>query len=117
MWGIRPDQMPAVPLNTQPGDLIMFNHRTKHASFGGGTSRRMFTLNFQERFADEDLPILREEIGEAARFWRLRAYGEVMIRTAGPKRMRHLEQRLSNDGHLTELTRKAKEEMGEPSRS
>ena len=117
MWGISPDQMPAVPLNTQPGDLIMFNHRTKHASFGGSTSRRMFTLNFQERFAEEDLPILREEIGEAARFWRLRAYGEVMIRTAGPKRMRHLEQRLTNDGHLTELTRKAKEEMGEPSRS
>jgi hypothetical protein len=76
----------------------------------------MFTINFQERFAEEDLPLLREEVGEGARFWRMRAYGEVMIRTAGPDRMRHLEQRLSNDSHLPELTRKAKEEMAEPAR-
>ncbi len=117
MWGIEPDQVPALALNTQPGDLIMFNHQTKHASFGGGTRRRMFTLNFQERFDEADLPLLRDEIAEAARFWRLRAYGDVMIRTAGPGRMRHLEQRLANDSHLPELTRKAQEEMEEPSRS
>jgi len=28
-----------------------------------------------------------------------------MIRTAGPSRMRHLEQRLANDDHLAEMYR------------
>ena len=45
-----------------------------------------------------------------------RAYGEAMIRTASPERMRHLEQPLSNDGHLAELSRQARERMAEPSR-
>ena len=49
-------------------------------------------------------------------WWMERAYGPTMIETAGPGRMVHLEQRLSNDGHLAELTRKAREEMAEPSR-
>jgi ectoine hydroxylase-related dioxygenase (phytanoyl-CoA dioxygenase family) len=36
---------PAVALATTPGDLVLFDHRLKHASFGGGPRRRMFTLN------------------------------------------------------------------------
>ena len=39
-----------------------------------------------------------------------------MIETAGSSRMKHLEQRLANDGHLAELVLKAKSEMEEPSR-
>ena len=116
LWGIQSNEIPAIALETQPGDLIMFNHRTKHASFGGGTQRRMFTINMQERFSTEDLPMLRDEIGEGARFWRERAYGDVMIKTAGPKRMCHLEQRLANDSHLPELARRAREDMEEPAR-
>ena len=76
----------------------------------------MFTLNFQQRHLDEDLPDLREDIGNLARFWTERAYGEVMIETAGPSRMKHLEQRLTNDDHLPELVRQARREMDEPSR-
>jgi hypothetical protein len=38
-----------------------------------------------------------------------RGYGEVMVSTAGPERMRHLEQVLANDGHLAELCRQARE--------
>ena len=85
-------------------------------SWGGGTRRRMFTINMQQRYGDEDLAELREHIANAARFWIERAYGEVMLRTAGPARMRHLEQRLANDGHLAALARKARAEMSEPSR-
>ena len=50
------------------------------------------------------------------RFWVERNYGEAMMRTAGPSRMVHLEQRMANDGHMAELARKAREEMSEPSR-
>ena len=116
LWGIPGSDVPAFALESQPGDLVVFNHNLKHASFGGGERRRMFTLNFQQRYRDEDLPDLREEIGKLARFWTERAYGEVMIETAGPLRMKHLEQRLMNDDHLPELVRQARRDMEEPSR-
>ena len=116
LWGVDGDQIPATPLEVTPGDLVMFNHRTKHSSWGGGPRRRMFTLNFEQRYAAEDIEQLKERMGKETRFWIERVYGETMRRTAGPKRMVHLEQRMSNDGHMTELTRKARAEMVEPSR-
>jgi len=116
-WGVPGSGVPAVSLECKPGDLLMFNFSIKHASFGGDDRRRMFTINLQERYADEDLPALREDICKSARFWMERAYGDVMVSTASPSRMRHLEQRLSNDGHLAELSRKARQETNEPSRS
>ena len=76
----------------------------------------MFTINLQRRHQDEDLQLLRDEVAGNARFWHDKAYGEVMIETANPARMVHLEQRLANDDHLPELVRKAREEMDEPSR-
>ena len=114
--GDRWRAVPAIPLETQPGDLILFNHNTKHAAFGGGARRRMFTINLSQRYPAELLPELRETIAGAARFWIDRVYGETMVRTAGPERMRHLEQVMANDGHLAELSRRARESMAEPSR-
>ncbi len=117
LWGISGIDVPAVPLESEPGDLVVFNHSLKHASFGGGDRRRMFTLNFQERYADEHIDELRAEMEGIARFWAESAYGTIMVETAGPARMVHLEQRMANDDHLPELARKAREEMEEPSRS
>ena len=117
MWGITGIDVPAVPLESEPGDLVVFNHSLKHASFGGGDRRRMFTLNFQERYRDEHIDELREEMAGMARFWAESAYGPIMVETAGPARMVHLEQRMANEDHLPALARKAREEMEEPSRS
>jgi hypothetical protein len=39
-----------------------------------------------------------------------------MVRTAGPERMRHLQQLLDYDGHLADLARHACETMAEPAR-
>jgi hypothetical protein len=103
-------------LETKPGDLVCFNHNTKHSAFGGSKSRRMFTINLCQRYPEERLEDLRAYIGGYARFWVDRAYGEPMIRTADERRMRHLEQVMANDYILPELTRKAKQEMAEPSR-
>ena len=64
----------AWPLEMQPGDLVVFNHRIKHASFGGGTRRRMFTINLQQRFREEDEALLRECIASLAGFWYERVY-------------------------------------------
>lgn len=35
----------SLALETNPGDLVIFNHDLYHASFGGSTRRRMFTMN------------------------------------------------------------------------
>lgn len=115
--GIDGRDVPDLALESEPGDMVLFNHDLKHASFGGGTRRRMFTINMSQRFQDDDVDELREDIATLVRFWAERAYGEAMIRTASPRRMRHLEQRLANDDHLPELVRQARQEMSEPSRS
>ena len=52
--------------------------------------------------------MLRQLIADQANYGNERAYGETMIRTAGPGRMRHLAQRLENDGHLAGLVAEAK---------
>jgi hypothetical protein len=116
LWGVHGRDLPAVALETQPGDLVCFNHNTKHAAFGGGARRRMFTMNLSQRYPEARLEELRQYMAGGARFWVERAYGEAMIRTAGPERRRHLEQPLANDGHLAELSRQARERMAEPSR-
>lgn len=114
--GIHGDEVPAIALETRPGDLLMFNHRIKHSSWGGSSKRRMFTMNFQQRFREEDIDDLREDIGQKSRFWVEEPYGKLMICTAGPQRMVHLEQRISNSDHLPALAAKARQEMDEPAR-
>jgi hypothetical protein len=115
-WGVAGREVPAVALETQPGDIVVFNHNTKHAAFGGGSRRRMFTINLCQHYPEEKLAELRDYLSGAARFWIDRAFGEAMIATAGEERQRHLEQVLQNDGHLAELSRAARERMKEPSR-
>ena len=116
VFGLHGTEIPAVTLETAPGDIIVFNHHLKHASYGGNTKRRMFTINFQQRYEESDLPQLQKSIEKQHVFWVDNAYGQEMIRTAGPKRMRHLEQRLANTGRLPELARKGRDQMDEPIR-
>ena len=115
-WGVTGNQVPAVALATNPGDILVFNHDLKHAAFGWSGRRRMFTMNCCQRYPDDKLQNLRDYIGGAARFWIERAYGEAMIATANPARMVHLEQCLANDSHLVELSNQARERMAEPAR-
>jgi len=115
-WGMEGPDVPAVALETVPGDIVAFQHNLKHAAFGGSERRRMFTINTSENFQDDQLHLLKENIEGFARFWVDRVYGEKMVATASERRMRHLRQVMSNDGHLAALSRKAREEMEEPSR-
>lgn len=115
-WCMHGSELPAVALENQPGNVVCFNQNTKHAAFGGGGRRRMFTINCQQRYPEDRIHELKECIADGARFWIDRSYGETMMRTAGPDRMVHLEQTMANDGHLAELSRKKREEMSEPAR-
>ncbi len=76
----------------------------------------MFTIKLCQRYPYDRLEDVRTYIERSARFWIDRNYGEQMVRTAGPERMRHLEQVMANDGHLAVMSRKLKEKMTEPSR-
>ena len=115
-WNMAGKDVPALALETKPGDVVCFNHNTKHAAFGGGQNRRMFTINLCQRYPADKLQELRDYISGHARFWIERNYGPEMLRTAGPERMKHLEQVMQNDGHLKELSRQMREKMAEPSR-
>ncbi len=114
--GVHGSELPCASVTTRPGDLLIFDHEIKHASFGGGSRRRMFTINLCQRFAEDQLQVLRDYISEGARFWLDRAYGPIMVDTAGTQRRRHLEQVLANDGHLAEASRRMRATMAEPSR-
>jgi ectoine hydroxylase-related dioxygenase (phytanoyl-CoA dioxygenase family) len=114
--GLRGDQVPAIALESNPGDVVVFNQTTKHSSWGGSNRRRMFTINCTARYAEAELPLLQKEITGFARFWPDNVYGEAMRRTAGPGRQVHLEQGLSQNEHLAAEVVKARASMKEPSR-
>ena len=67
-FGIDPASVPGCVLETEPGDLLVFNHSIKHSSFGGSGRRRMYTMNFSERYPEDKLPELRAVLGREARF-------------------------------------------------
>ena len=48
-----PDQIPAFAAESQPGDVVMFDENLYHASFGGRTGRRMFTMCYANIPASE----------------------------------------------------------------
>ena len=115
-WGVGGPDVPCVPLETTPGDIVLFNHNLKHASFHGASNRRMFTINACQRYAPDRLEELRNYIAGGARFWVEEPYAKPMLATASPQRKRHLEQVLANSDHLPALVAKAKETMAEPAR-
>jgi ectoine hydroxylase-related dioxygenase (phytanoyl-CoA dioxygenase family) len=103
-------------LETKPGDVVLFNHNTKHAAFGGGVRRRMFTMNLSQHYPEHLIPELRKYLEGAARFWATEPYHATVLQNAPASRMKHLEQLLNNFDHVRELTRIAKETMLEPAR-
>ena len=46
--GISIDQVPAFHCKTTPGDMIIFNLKIWHSSFGGRANRRNITINFSK---------------------------------------------------------------------
>jgi hypothetical protein len=116
-FGVHGRDIPCMALESEPGDLVVFNHNLHHASFGGSRSRRMFTLNLCRRASTEtELQDLKNFIGAHGRFWIDHLHSDTMRETATPARMRHLEQVVANEGHLAEAARQARLTMPEPSR-
>ena len=99
-WGIEAQDVPSLAVETEPGDVVVFMHSIKHASFGGGRRRRMFTINCCERVPEEHIGILKWCISAHVRYGIDSMYDEIMLATAGPRRRTHLEQVLAHQGHM-----------------
>ena len=117
LWGLAGRDVPAVSLDSRPGDVVIFNHNLMHAAFGGGARRRMFTLNCCRRcHTPEEIADLEDFISSVARFWIPSVFSDTMTSTASPARRRHLEQVLAHEGHLPALAAEARARMAEPAR-
>ena len=99
--GLEDYEIPATIIATEPGDVIVFDFRVKHATcYASKHRRRMFTICAAERLRDEDIPALRELIAAAGKMGVKSYYGEAMVRTANPARMLHLQQCMDNQDAL-----------------
>jgi len=49
VYGVEGRDIPSVTVESTPGDLIVWNFRTVHASYNGGQRRRLFSLNYGEK--------------------------------------------------------------------
>ncbi len=114
LFGVPPSEFPGnVALETQPGDILIFNHDTYHAAFGGHQRRRMFTMNCIRRAKNP------EDMATAHKYLSIHSAGgsnfdtgagmffPTMIDTANEKRMIHLEQPIAiHDELFPHLKRK-----------
>lgn len=98
-FGVEPRDFPGnVALETQPGDLLIFNHDTYHAAFGGNTRRRMFTMNCTRRaHTPEDMELCRKYLSvHSAGGYNVDTgagmFFPLMLDTADAARWVHLEQ-------------------------
>lgn len=83
-WGVDGREVPAYSLDSRPGDVAVMDQRLKHAAFGGGNRRRMFTINPTQRFADAHIGVLLDFIDKQHVWCVLTMYRTAMLRTAGP---------------------------------
>lgn len=98
---LKDDEIPATIVPTEPGDIVVFDFRVKHATcFASEHHRRMFTMCAAEKVQGEDMPAFRELIAAAGKSGVKSYYGEAMVRTATPERMLHLQQCLDNQDAL-----------------
>ncbi len=99
--GLQDSEVPAQVIPTEPGDVLAFDFRVKHATcFGSDHTRRMFTVCAAEKVKDEDVPLFRQKIAEAGKLGVKSYYGDAVVRTANSQRMVHLQQCLENEDAL-----------------
>jgi hypothetical protein len=96
-WGVAGPDLPSVTLASQPGDVIVINYMTAHASFGGADRRRLLTAKFFPRLGGEGLDLLHRLIRRRGLTKRnLLGDGAPLIRSAPSRRLSHLEQLLEH---------------------
>ena len=99
LFGVPPSEFPgSIALETNPGDLVIFNHDLYHASFGGGNRRKMFTMNLTRNCKTEaDLETLHQYLSvHSPGGYNVETgagmYFPTMVDTADEGRLVHLSQ-------------------------
>ena len=113
LFGVPPSEFPgSIAVETNPGDVVIFNHDLYHASFGGGNRRRMFTMNCTRHAkTPEDLKRVHEYVRiHAPGGYKYKTgagmYHATMIDTADENRRVHLHQPIEiHDQIFPELSR------------
>ena len=107
LFGVPPSEFPgSIAVETNPGDVVIFNHDLYHASFGGGNRRRMFTMNCTRHATNpEDLKRVHEYVRiHAPGGYKYKTgagmYHAAMIDTADEKRKAHLYQPIEIHDHI-----------------
>lgn len=98
-FGVERRDFPGnLALETNPGDLVIFNHDLYHAAFGGNQRRRMFTMNCtRHAHTDQDLATLRQYVSiHSPGGYKVDTgagmYFPLMLDSAGEDRLAHLRQ-------------------------
>ena len=65
-FGVECESIPSVVLHSDPGDVLVWDYRTIHASFNGQDRRRFFSVNFKELVADSDAGSSLEAVGASS---------------------------------------------------
>lgn len=82
---------------------VIFNHNTLHSSWGGGQRRKMFAINACQRYGEKDIQKFREYLTLHHSYQNTvggKYFGEIMLKTSGDQRNKHLAQVLDNIEHL-----------------
>lgn len=53
-FGVSHDALPSYTIDTDPGDLVVWDFRIVHASFNGAPRRRLVSINFREYWPSEE---------------------------------------------------------------
>jgi len=99
LFGVPASEFPGRHvLESQPGDVVIFNHDLYHAAFGGGNRRKMFTMNLTRHcVTPEDQQTLHKYLSvHLAGGYNVDTgagmYYPTMLDTANEARMQHLQQ-------------------------
>jgi len=99
-WGgIHGRDLPAVAIETEPGDLVVFNHSTKHSAWGGGTKRRMFTIVYTGHHTKGRSRTAFRKIIQQHGYTTREVFGKKngpLLNTATPERLIHLQNLIKN---------------------
>lgn len=93
-YGLTKEEVPSVTVPTQPGDVLVFDYRLKHATSHTKSNRRMFTICGSEAFAEEDMPTLEKLVNDFLPMSGGEVYLPTFVESSPPSRMPHLDQNL-----------------------
>ena len=99
-FGVIAKHVPFYPLESDPGDVVIFSHQTYHSSHGGGSHRRMFTMNFSSRATTKEHEACHRWLYEGhldgqrnnAYYSIDRVYNPEFLEGGGPRRRRMVKQ-------------------------